>query len=42
MENPSRTALISKAQRTPLKLTDKECLSLFVVLEEYESFYRNK
>lgn len=42
MENPSRTALISKAQRTPLKLTDKECLSLFTVLDEYESFYRNQ
>jgi hypothetical protein len=42
MENPSRTALISKAQRTPLKLTDKECLSLFSVLDEYESFYRNQ
>lgn len=42
MENPSRTALISKAQRTPLKLTDKECLSLFIVLDEYESFYRNQ
>jgi len=41
MENPSRTALISKAQRTPLKLTDKECLSLYTVLDEYESFYRN-
>ncbi len=41
MENPSRTTLISKAQRTPLKLTDKECLSLFAVLDEYESFYRN-
>jgi hypothetical protein len=42
MENSSRTTLISKAQRTPLKLTDKECLSLFTVLDEYESFYRNQ
>jgi hypothetical protein len=42
MENPSRTALIDKAQRTPLKLSEKECLSLFSVLEEYESFYRNQ
>lgn len=41
MENPSRTTLISKAQKTPLKLTEKECLSLFSVLDEYESFYRN-
>ena len=41
-ENPSRTALIDKAQRTPLKLSEKECLSLFSVLEEYESFYRNQ
>jgi hypothetical protein len=41
MENPSRTALIAKAQRTPLKLSEKESMALFAVLDEYESFYRN-
>ena len=42
MENPSRTALIAKAQRTPLKLSEKESMALFAVLDEYESFYRNQ
>ena len=40
LENPSKLALIAKAQLNPIKLTEKECQFLFVILDEFESFYR--
>lgn len=42
LENPTKLALISKAKLSPSRLSEKECQSLFTVLQQYESFYRNK
>jgi hypothetical protein len=40
LENPSKLSLIARAQLNPLKLTEKECQFLFVILDEFESYYR--
>lgn len=40
MENPSKLALITKAQLNPLKLSEKECQYLFIILDDYDSHYR--
>jgi hypothetical protein len=40
LENPSKLALIARAQLNPIKLTEKECQFLFVILDEFESYYR--
>ena len=42
LENPSKLALIAKAQINPIKLTEKECQFLFIILDEFESYYRTK
>jgi hypothetical protein len=41
-ENPSKLALLSKAKISAHKLTEKECQFLFLILDEYESHYRNE
>jgi hypothetical protein len=41
LENPTKFALISKAKISPLRLTDKESQALYMIIDEYESFYRD-
>ncbi len=41
LNNPSKFKLISKAIDSPFKLTEKECQALFIIIDEYESYYRD-
>ena len=41
LENPTKLTLISKAKVSPFNLSSKDCQSLFMILSDYETHYRN-